>query len=150
MIPNFSASQYIYQAIFYYYEICLFADSETYPYDFSSSCFCSKHGQNSCPTSNIQNNLSTKQVLVVDHGVPVCQCSDFIFQHFLVRSIKWWLLNKIIYMNTTINFRKSWVIVINKSIICSLFHFIFYSLNNHVTKNNQLTSWIPKCPYESK
>ena len=55
----------------------------TYPNNLSGSSFGSKHAQNSRSTANIKHNLVLKQVPVVTHGVTICQCSHFVFQHLL-------------------------------------------------------------------
>jgi len=62
----------------------------TYPNDFLGSSLSCEHTQNTSSTANIEDDLTSEQVLIMDHGVSVRYCSNFILQHFLkVMSIYW-------------------------------------------------------------
>ena len=60
------------------------SNGQAHPIDMLRSSFSSKHAEYARPTANIQNNLSTKQVLVVVDGIAIGQSSYLVLQHLLV------------------------------------------------------------------
>ena len=58
----------------------------TYPVDMLGSSSCSKHTKYTSPTSDIEDNLASKQVLVVVDGVSVGQSSYLVLQHFFMNT----------------------------------------------------------------
>ena len=58
---------------------CYYGDS--HPIDVPGSSLGSEHAEYPSATPNIQNNLPSKQVLVVVDGVPIGQSAHLVLQH---------------------------------------------------------------------
>lgn len=56
---------------------------QTHPVHVFGAGISSKHREDPRAATNIQDNLIFEDVFIVVHGVPVCQCSNLIFEHLL-------------------------------------------------------------------